>query len=253
MSPLKIDIQDFRKHFGERVFFSDNDIRQYLLRRKIHLNENTLRWHIHQLKENHTLQRVKRGVYTLSRKPVFKAQLDKEIRRLYHEVTGAFSPDLHCIVWSTEWLHQFMVLQPTQKFVIFETEKEWMDSLFQLLKDAGQPAFLNPSKEILEQYILGRGEAFIVRSLISRAPSQQVDDIETPALEKILVDMITDTDLFSTYQGSELENIFLHAWKNYFLNLSMLLNYARRRRRVDKLLDFVRNLPDQELYKVLSK
>lgn len=254
MPRLKIDIQDFRKHFGERAFLSDSDIRQYLLGRKIHLNENTLRWHIHQLKEANILLRVKRGVYTLSRKPVFQPQIGKKIRRLYHEVTGAFSPDLPCVISSTEWLHQFMVLQPTQRLIVFETEKQWVDSLFHLLKDAGRPAFLNPSREILEQYILGRDEAFIVKPLISRAPTRHLDDnIEIPALEKILVDLITDTDLFSTYQGSELENIFLHAWKNYFLNLSVLLNYAKRRRRVNELLAFASNLHDQELYKVLSK
>lgn len=254
MPQLKIDLQHFRKHFGNQPFLSEGDIKGYLQNRKIHLNENTLRWHIHQLKESNVLTRVKRGVYTLSEKPTFQPKLTKKIERLYHKVTGAFSPDLPCMVWSTEWLHQFMVQQPTQHFIIFETEKEWVDSLFHLLKDDGRPAFLNPSREILEQYIMGRDEAFIVKSLISRAPTQHLDDdIEIPALEKILVDLITDTDLFAAYQGSELENIFLNVWKNYFLNLSVLLNYAKRRRRVNELLNFVSNLPDQELYKVLSK
>lgn len=254
MPHFKIDIQDFRHHFEGRTFLSESDISRYLVSHRIHLSENTLRWHIHQLKEANALLRVKPGVYTLSTKPVFQPQLDKKIKRLYHEVTGAFSPELSCVVWSTEWLRQFMVLQPTQHFIIFETEKEWMDSLFHLLKDAGRPAFLNPSTEILQQYILGSAEAFIVKPLISRAPAQLVDDdIQIPVLEKILVDLLIDSDLFSTYQGSELENIFLHAWKNYFLNLSVLLNYAKRRRRVNQLLAFARNLPDPELYKVLSK
>jgi hypothetical protein len=254
VAQTKIDPQEFKSHFAGQSEVTEADIGRFLQSKRVKLNENTLRWHIHQLKAKHVLVRIKRGFYTFPDRPLFRPRLSRKIERIYNQVTGSFSPDLPCVIWSTEWLHEFMIQQPTQELVVLETPRLWTSSLFDILKMDGQTVFIDPSKEILARYVLGREDAFIVKSLVTRAPTQTFKNhIETPALEKILVDLICDRDLFATYQGKELQNIFLNSWKRYALNLSVLRNYAIRRKRLDDLLNFVRQLPDSVLSKLLSK
>jgi hypothetical protein len=254
MPPNKFNITEFRNHFDGRTHVTDGDIKRFLAGQKVKLSPSTLRWHVHQLKLNQVLVRVKPGVYTFLNKPRFQPRLSKKIQRIYGQVTGSFSPDLPCVIWTTEWLREFMVLQPTQELVILETPRTWTNSLFEILKTEGHSAFIDPSREVLEKYVLGRGNSFIVKTLVSRSPTQPLrDGIEIATLEKILIDLICDKELFAIYQGTELENIFLHSWKRYALNLSILENYAKRRRRLADLLTFARQLPDMELSKLLSK
>jgi len=253
MPAIKLDKNAFYDHFFKESLISENAILSYLEMHRVNVNENTLRWHIHQLKESNVLSRVKPGWYTLKRKTPFLPFLSKKSIRIYNKVTGSFSPDLSCTIWSTEWLHQFMVLQPTQHMIVFETEKFWTESLFHILKEEGLPAFLNPSKQIVEQYITGTSEAFIVKPTVSRAPVSSINEhTQVATLEKILVDLVCDTDLFTAFQGSELESIFTQAWRKYSLNLSVLINYAKRRKRLGDLLDFTSRLPDTEIHKILS-
>lgn len=244
---------DFQNHFKNTSFFSESDIVRYLHDKHVHVNEGTLRWHIHQLKESNVLSRVKRGTYALAQKSTFIPSLSKRVVRIHKKTTGTFSPELLCLIWSTEWLHEFMVLQPTQHMIIFETERDWTESLFYTLKDEGHTAFLSPSRQIVEQYITGTTESFIVKPIISRAPTLSINNYTHVApLEKILVDLICDTDLFAAYQGSELESIFTQVWRRYSLNLSVLINYAKRRKRLGDLLNFTGRLPDKEFHKMLS-
>ena len=250
----KFELTEFRDHFAGRTHITDADINQFLASRKVKLSPSTLRWHIHQLKLNQVLVRVKPGVYTFSDRPRFQPRLPLKIQRIYRRVTGSFSPDLPCVIWTTEWLHEFMVLQPTQELVIVETPRTWTNSLFEILKMEGHSAFVDPSMDVMEKYVLGRGNSFIVKPLVSRSPTQTLrGETEVATLEKILVDLICDKELLAIYQGTELENIFLNSWKRYALNLSVLENYAKRRRRLADLLDFARQLPDTELSKLLLK
>jgi hypothetical protein len=254
MPPNKFELTEFRDHFVGRTHITDADINRFLAGRKVKLSPSTLRWHVHQLKLNQVLVRVKPGVYTFLDKPRFQPRLSKKIQRMYRHVTGSFSPDLPCVIWTTEWLREFMVLQPTQELVIVETPRAWTNSLFEIWKMEGHPVFMDPSPEVLEKYVLGQGNSFIVKPLVSRSPTQTLqDDTEIATLEKILIDLICDKDLFAIYQGTELENIFINSWKRYALNLSILENYAKRRGRLADLLTFARQLPDTELSKLLSK
>jgi hypothetical protein len=50
-----------------------------------------------------------------------------------------------------------------------------------------------------------------------------------PVIEKILVDLCADSDIFSFLQGSEMLNIFENALGKYTVNTNRLLRYAKRR------------------------
>ena len=62
-----------------------------------------------------------------------------------------------------------------------------------------------------------------------------------PAIEKILVDTYCDKEIFSFYQGSELQNIFNYSDKSVAINYSKLLSYAHGRSRRTEITNFLLN------------
>ena len=72
--------------------------------------------------------------------------------------------------------------------------------------------------------------AIIIKNLNSEAPIQKWNNINVPTLEKILVDIIADDELFAAQQG-ELEFIFKSAFDKYNINESKMKRYASRRNR----------------------
>ena len=62
-----------------------------------------------------------------------------------------------------------------------------------------------------------------------------------PTLEKLLVDILRDSDFFYL-QGGESERIIENAFKMYSVNRSRLFRYSNRRKIKDELLSILTNL-----------
>ena len=58
-----------------------------------------------------------------------------------------------------------------------------------------------------------------MKNLVSEAPLQEVSGIPMPTLEKLLVDILRDSDFFYL-QGSESERFIENAFKMYSVNRS---------------------------------
>lgn len=104
---------------------------------------------------------------------------------------------------------------------------------------------MDPTEEIMERYIES-GNTIIIKRLISRSPMQRVsikekskDIINLPTLEKILVDVFSDPVTFYTVQGSEMKTLYENALKRYHINYGKLLNYAKRRKKDDRLKTYM--------------
>ena len=82
-------------------------------------------------------------------------------------------------------------------------------------------------------YVLEKEDPVVLKSLISRSPTQEKRDknltINLPQLEKLLVDVYCDRQIYFFYSGVELRNIFNNAFDKYTINLSRLRSYAKRR------------------------
>jgi hypothetical protein len=248
----KDDNERFIERFRGKSYITKDDIYLYYSKYEPSLKDSTLRWRIYKLKEDNVLLPVKRGVYSLNRKPPFKPILSKKLQKLESLYSADFSPSLTCIIWSTEWLHQFMVQQPNTHQIIIETEKDSLDSLFYHVQETNKNTFLNPGKDVIRDYVVREKEAIILKPVISRSPTQITkSEIEIASLEKILVDVFCDKDLFISYQGTELENIFSNAWKRYSMNVSALLNYAERRKRGEAIFQYLKKNSVDDLAKLM--
>jgi hypothetical protein len=73
-----------------------------------------------------------------------------------------------------------------------------------------------------------------VKSLISESPVLDQHGVKIAPLEKLLVDCVSDQDLFAAQQ-SEIDFIFKTAFDKYTINESKLKRYARRRNQLEKV------------------
>jgi hypothetical protein len=146
-------------------------------------------------------------------------------------------------IWSTEWVKQWMLHVPRSSEVIVEVEKGAEDGVFYFVSESYSNVFINPSNDILDKYADDNKEKIIIKNLITDAPLQKIDNIQIPSIEKIIVDLILDDELFSHYQGRDLSNIIEQAYQYNTINEDRLYRYAQRRGK----RDFVKNLIDQEL------
>lgn len=241
--------------FGGNGYVTKADLHQFYTEKEPDLKDSTLRWRVYRLKESNLLRPVSRGLYSVNTATA-KLKFDPPATRGMNDLYRIYFKNFDMVqfaLWSTEWIAEFLVHQPTHHFIVFEIEKEFTHSMFSYTQREGKEAFLDPDSEIVTNYMLSKKNPVVIKPLLSRVPLQTTrNSLPIASLEKILVDLFCDKELFIWYQGTELKNIFRNAWTNYELNLSTLMNYARRRRRYKQLLDFIKT-SSVEMYKLLSK
>ena len=144
-------------------------------------------------------------------------------------------------IWSSAWLNVLTVHQIPRSFTLVEVEREAAEAVFHHLRDNDyKDVFLLLTKTdeaLLDRYIFDADNPIIIRKIITKSPTrtlfdaQQKANITVPRLEKILVDLYCDDNLFRAYKGSEQYHIFENAFKTYPLSIKTLLAYAQRRKK----------------------
>lgn len=151
-------------------------------------------------------------------------------------------PYTNLCVWNTSILNEFMLHQPNQFFVLVETDKETTNAVFYFLREIKKSVFIEPTKDILEKYVVNESEVFIIKPLVTEAPTQNINGVETASIEKMLVDIFCDDVIFSAQQGSGMRTIFKNAFDKYTINQNKMLRYADRRSKKQELNQFVKTI-----------
>lgn len=204
------------------------------------VNRNTISWQIHDLKQKGILSHQARGLYALgtAKKQHYSPGISPFSIELYTDIREEL-PYTALVLTDTAWFNEFMLHQAFKTYPVLEVEKEAVGTVFGLLTARNKKAFLNPGKEIMENYVPNTEEAIIIKSLISESPINLQAAFEVASLEKMLVDIICDVEIYSA-QNAEAEGIFAAALDKYTLNSAKIRRYARRRNReaaITRLLD----------------
>lgn len=246
MNAANLYLPELKAAFSRRVFFGKADLRNFYRKQFSTFSETTFRSILYTLEKQAAIIPVDVGVYRLSdgsdpshTTEKFVPTFSDELRQLYHTVQAAF-PYTQNLVWETRLLHEFMLHQPGQSQVILETERDACESVFNFLNArlVGR-VFLCPDRLIFERYILPRPDRIIITPLFTQSPHQKVEGISTPRLEKILVDIFANEELFYVFHGEELTHIFESAFARYQIGQKALFRYARRRKIDRKIRDFI--------------
>jgi len=229
--------------FNKREVIAKAELWDFVRKLDPTIKEYQLDYIIVDLKKKGKLQEVGRGRYTIGNMVEFRPVPDKVITWLARHLNLVGELEGPYDIWSTDWLNEFIELQATSTMYIVGIEKASMERVFFSLQEQDNRnvphVFLDPDRMVIEKYIAGTSELTVVMPFISRAPVEVRDKVSLPTLEKILVDLFCDTDIFFAYQGSQLVKIFQAAFSKYPINFSRLFNYARRRHRMEDLTAYL--------------
>jgi hypothetical protein len=232
-------IEEMSRQFKRGEYFTRDQLITFYKQFDPQVKPGTFGWYLYILKKKNIIELVRKGTYTISGKSRFSPVPGRKIRKIDTYLKKNFV-ELKYNLWTTGWLNEFTTHQQIKEITILEIEKDSMDSVFANLRDNGfKNIFLKPDKTLMERYISEGNEAVVIKPVISRSPVQLVNKIPVPTLEKILVDVFCDEIIFYFYKGTEIINIYNYALKNYTLNLTMLFNYAGRRKRTEALKTFM--------------
>ena len=73
-----------------------------------------------------------------------------------------------------------MIHQPGRFYILVEVEKDAAQSVFFYLKEHKTPVFIEPTEDLIEKYFPDQQETIIVKSLVSEAPLQTINNINIP-------------------------------------------------------------------------
>lgn len=233
------------EEFKDRDAFSREELFDFFRCFEPNLKEGTFGWRIYDLKKKNIIKSIQRSYYTISYKPKYKPEISKVILKLARVISERFEDVKYCL-WDTDWINEFSQHQSGKKLIIIEIEKDFVESLYYMLNDAFRfELYLNPDEKTIEFYISESQSPVIIKKLITRSPiakrTEKRIKFYTPLLEKILVDLFTESKLFYFYQGAELMHIYENVLKNYTLNYTKLFSYAKRREREQDIKQFITN------------
>jgi len=230
-----------KRHFKNKVVFETQDIAAFYEQIEKDIKPTTVNWRVYTLVQSGVLQRIGKGKFTWGKGKNYVPEISSATKTIFKKLKTKF-PFANFCVWNTSLLNEFMQHQPIRFFMLVETDKETTNSVFYFLREIKKSVFIEPTNNILEKYIVNEKEVYIVKSLISEAPTQNVSDIETASIEKMLVDIFCDDVIFSAQQGAEMRIIFKEAFAKYTINQSKMLRYADRRRKKEELSQFVKTV-----------
>jgi predicted transcriptional regulator of viral defense system len=232
------DINTINAEFSAKGRFTNKQLQKVLEALYPDINVNTLKWKIHDLKEKGVIRHVTRGVYSLAEeKQSYLPDISAEEKEIYKNLRQEL-PYAELSIAHTGWFNEFMLHQVFRTYLIIEVEKEAAPTIFNKLLEQDRKVFLNPGREIFEYYISNTENPIIVKSLITESPLVELDDIKVASLEKLLVDCICDTEIYSA-QYQEASSIFDNAMEKYPININKLKRYARRRNRIPEISNLI--------------
>jgi hypothetical protein len=217
---------------------SGKDLHSRLLELEPELKYSTLKWRLYSLKEQGLIKNTGRGLYALGSKlPIFHAPINRKIRLMNNLIKEEF-PYLNFSIWSTQWLSDYMLHQPMSYITLVDVDPDASSSVFNKLKDkwGNTKVLYRPTAEEFDRYAVGVQNLIIVKDLISEAPIEKIEGVSIPMLEKIIVDIFTEKNIFAAFNGKELSIIFNELDSRYSISRTKLLRYARRRS-AEELLD----------------
>lgn len=223
---IKMKTQEINSRIPTNQSLTSQDL--FVIIRSVfpHYTEAACRWIIYALiKEGH-LTRIGKGIYRKGQTNDFVCSFRSSEAQAVERFCQKESFPGNVIVWETIMLNEWLNHQIGRNIVFVETEKGMSEFVFDRLKGRIRTHILwEPNKQELDKY--GGDNPIVIQDAFSRSP-RQLNSIHI-RLEKLLVDVCCDNILKEVISPSEIDAIYEGVLKNYSVNMSTLLTYAKRR------------------------
>lgn len=239
MNGKKLRVKEMKERFGNVDPFTYIELYEFFLEKEPDLKIGTFKWRVYYLKKEGVIRSLKRGIYIFETRRIYTPPITNKLKKIFNLLKKQF-PYTSISVWDTSWLNEFMIHQPIKSNIIVEVNRDSMNSVFAILKLKYGEVYLDPNQSELKKYVLSSDGVYVIKPLLVNSPIVLYDNVFVPKIEKILVDIFVEENLFIAYQGQEKINIFDNVFENYSVNLTTLFRYASKRRVKEKLINFMK-------------
>jgi hypothetical protein len=187
------------------------------------------------------LSRVGYGIYAIEKaKETFPIHVSQVVKDIYNDLHTALPFTDFCVYSGT-------ILEPLQHHVsanhaiYVETNRDAVDAVFNHLKMKHKYVYCQPNAKFMNDYVDLATECIIVKPLVTESPVTLVNGVPSPLLEKLLVDILKDSD-FDYLHGAEYDYMLENAINQYHISTSRLTRYARRRSLQNIIQNKIKNI-----------
>lgn len=194
------------------------------------------RWRISDLREKNILTPVSRTWCVIKperRFVIHQGNRERDLVRIVMEIA-----DTYC-VWSIRELNALMMHQRIRRLIFVEVDKGATKRVFEEFVDRRiRNVILQTDTKWVLSHIGGTDFDVIVKPIVSRAPLEDAKR-GTPSLEKIIVDLFEDGQVYGVSRSTDLAHIIRMAFTDFTIDLRTLRTYAKRRGVFEHLLKFI--------------
>lgn len=219
--------------------YSHKELMAALRQEKPDLADSTYHWAISGLVRDGILVRKGYDAYSLSNGvlladfyPIYSEAASKLIC-----IINTKYPYVQFTIFETVLMNDFLNHLIAQNTIFIQVEKESSIFVFRFLQEEGyQNIMYKPNRTDFDLY--WSRDSIVVTDLISEAPVRS-DEPHVIMLEKMLVDMCADKLISTTYSKAEFPAVIEQAERQYCLDKTRMLRYARRRNRQEELKKYL--------------
>jgi len=212
--------------FEKNMVYFENEIYGLVKRQKQDVSEQKFKWILYELERDGVLSRIgtKRYIAGVEK---YKYELREESKAIDEFISSSF-PEVNYVIWESTQLNEWVNFLLNQNTIFVDVEKELFDFVVDgLMEEFGDEytILVNPDEQTVSRY--RRDNLVIVKKLFSRSPADKKG--HRIKLEKLIVDLLCDKYYVWMLDSSAVEAVFSGVKKNYAIDTTKMLNYAKRR------------------------
>lgn len=226
--------------------FNRDDLYQAMYNCGEKISEALLKVKLQDLLKSGKIMRVGRNAYCVPEEGMYQyeynySDLSKEVAKKILEN----HPYLDFTIFEIVQLNEFVNHQLAHNIVFVSVESDLGDFVFDTLKsEYPGKVLLNPTLDIFHQYWYDG--MIVIEKLITEAPKEK-DNPWATRIEKLLVDLQTDSLLMNSVSEAEYPGIYESVFQKYVIDESSLFRYAKRRGAEKRILDLIHNKTNIQL------
>lgn len=193
------------------------------------LTKSTFRWMLYNLVKDRKLSKLGYDTYSTCTQPslpLYTPRYSTKAKALTKKLAQRFLT-ANFVVFESVLLNEFLNQQIAQNTLYVQAEKDISAYMFDIIREEYSSNVLyNPSKDELYRY--WTSDSIIVLDLVSQAPLTHTKPHEM-TIEKMLVDIIAEKSIASSFSPSELPCMYENILSTYQVNMRKVYRYAGRR------------------------
>ena len=213
------------------------------------VNKNTIIWNLNEMIKCGDIVRIGRGKYLFSNEPCreFTMPIYDDVKKVIDMISNQFKY-VKIVLMDSKWLSDYLVQQPFSTVVKIEVNAPAVDAVVNLLRKGGWKAFSTSEIVDADKYF-SETRIFVIDKIRFNNPTKKYENnIFIAKLEKVMVDVACEYEVFKQYQGWELENFYTNVTEKCAVNFSTVIKYASSRGRKEQIIPLLENSEKYQLF-----